>query len=108
MPAAARRAGGRALYWLYDQSFSANRHFSDGTCASDPDGGFVLWVALSGGIDTQALYRRAIADDISFAPGALFTNGRGFRNCLRLSAGEPWTKRHDDAIARLAALVAGS
>jgi len=87
---------------------SVHRHFPDGTRTSDPDGGFVLWVELAGGIDTQALYRRAIADGISLAPGALFTNGRRFRNCLRLSAGEPWTERHDNAIARLAALAAAS
>jgi len=85
---------------------SVHRHLPDGTRTSDPAGGFVLWVSLAGSVDTQALYRRAIADDISFAPGALFTNGRGFRNCLRLSAGEPWTERHDVAIAHLAALAA--
>ena len=85
---------------------SVHRHFPDGTRTSDPSGGFVLWVELAGGIDTQALYRRAIAEGISLAPGALFTNGRRFRNCLRLSAGEPWSARHEDAIARLAVLAA--
>jgi len=84
---------------------AVHRHFPAGTRTSDPPGGFVLWVELPGGIDARALYRVAILEGISLAPGSLFTNGRRFRSCLRLAAGEPWTERHEQAIARLGELA---
>lgn len=87
---------------------AVHRHFPAGTRTSDPRGGFVLWVRLPGEADAGALYRRAIVEGISLAPGALFSlDGRRYRNCLRLAAGEPWTERHERGIERLGELLRG-
>lgn len=84
---------------------AVHRYFPAGTCTSDPRGGFVLWVRLPGDIDAQALYQRAIVEGISLTPGALFSQGRKYRNHLRLAAGEPWIERHEAAIQRLGELA---
>ena len=84
---------------------AVHRHFPLGTESSEPAGGFVLWVRLPGGVDTRELYRLAIAEGISLAPGTLFSTGRAYRDRLRLAAGEPWTPRHENAIARLGELA---
>lgn len=84
---------------------AVHRHFPLGTECSEPAGGFVLWVRLPGGVDARELYRLAIVEGISLAPGSLFSTNRAFRNCLRLAAGEPWTPRHESAVARLGELA---
>ena len=84
---------------------AVHRHFPAGTRTSDPKGGFVLWVRLPGDADAGALYRRAILEGISLAPGALFSTDGRYRNHLRLAAGEPWTERHEAGIRRLGKLA---
>ena len=84
---------------------AVHRHFPAGTRTSDPQGGFVLWVRLPGEVDARALYRRAIAEGISLAPGALFSQDGRHHDHLRLAAGEPWTARHEAAIRRLGELA---
>jgi len=85
-------------------------HFPNGSRASQPQGGFVLWVALPPRIDALKLYEKAIAHNVSFAPGSLFTARKAFRNCLRLSCGIPWSDRAEEAmrtLGRLACEMAG-
>ncbi|MFP5304831.1 MAG: PLP-dependent aminotransferase family protein, partial [Gammaproteobacteria bacterium] len=77
--------------------------FPEGTRVMQPDGGFLLWVQLPVGTDALELYRRAIAEGIEFAPGALF--GSGFADCLRLNCGHRITPRIERAIRRLGALA---
>ena len=67
------------------------RHFPAGTRLSRPQGGFVLWLELPNGIDTYKLYQDALNKRITIAPGALFTAKDRYKNCLRISAGIPWT-----------------
>ncbi len=87
--------------------------YSDAICASfpagsritAPKGGFVLWIALPPQVDTLKLYERAIAEHISFAPGALFTARQAFRNCLRLNCAIPWSGRVEASLQRLGELA---
>jgi DNA-binding transcriptional MocR family regulator len=65
-------------------------YFPDGTMASRPQGGFVLWVELPESINTMHLYEKATARKISFAPGRIFTLQNQYDNCLRLNYGLPW------------------
>jgi DNA-binding transcriptional MocR family regulator len=82
------------------------RHFPAGTRMARPLGGFVLWVELPAGIDTAALWRRAIAENIAFVPGDLFSPSGLYRNCLRLNCGNPWTDTVEAAVRRLGELAA--
>lgn len=78
--------------------------FPSGTRLTRPDGGFLLWVELPKGIDSIALFERAIAEKIYVAPGKLFTSGNRFDNCLRLSCGYPWSGELERGILRLGQL----
>lgn len=79
--------------------------FPKGTRITRPTGGFVLWVEMPAGHDALALFERALAEGISIAPGPMFSATQRYRNCLRLSLGEPWSPRIESALRRLGALA---
>ena len=81
------------------------RHFPAGTRLSQPQGGFVLWVELPGGVDSAALFEQATRSGIAFVPGDLFSAAGHYRNCLRLNCGNPWSPRIDHALKRLGELA---
>jgi DNA-binding transcriptional MocR family regulator len=62
------------------------RAFPQGTRVSTPQGGYVLWVQLPEAVDSLALYRRALEQGITFAPGYLFAPNDRYRNYIRLNA----------------------
>ncbi|BCD95869.1 PLP-dependent aminotransferase family protein [Marinagarivorans cellulosilyticus] len=72
---------------------------------STPQGGLAVWVELPEGVDTQAKYTRALADDIIITPGPLFSISGQFRNCLRISYAHPWTEDRAKALACLSQLL---
>lgn len=77
------------------------RLFPDGTRVTQPEGGFVLWVEFPAGIDGEVLYRTALTEGISIAPGPIFSATRKYRNCIRLNCAIPWDARVERALARL-------
>jgi len=79
--------------------------FPSETKVSRPKGGFALWLELPKGFDSRALFDRALEQGICFAPGDVFSAGRRFRNCLRLSAGSVWSERVEDGVRRLGKLA---
>jgi DNA-binding transcriptional MocR family regulator len=78
--------------------------FPDGTRISDPEGGYVIWVRLPGGIDSLALYREALAQRITIAPGTIFSPSGKFRDYIRLSAAI-WSEATSRDLERLGRLV---
>lgn len=66
-------------------------YFPEETKIVTPQGGFMLWIELNKKIDTTELYRRAMQQKISIAPGRMFTLQDQYRNCMRLSYGQKWT-----------------
>jgi DNA-binding transcriptional MocR family regulator len=64
--------------------------FPGDTRVSQPQGGFVLWVELNRNIDTFRLHQEAIKQHISIAPGHIFSPQPRYKNCLRISFGQPW------------------
>ncbi len=81
-------------------------HFPPGTRLSAPRGGFVLWVELQSGADTDLLAERALEEGIAIAPGSLFSLAGSFRHCLRLACGQPITPRVEAAVRQLGRLAA--
>ena len=79
--------------------------FPDEVSISRPEGGYFLWLTLGNGRDAGTLYRRALAQGISIAPGHMFTTGDQFRDGLRLNSSFAWDARHQQAIDALGALV---
>ncbi|MGC5745292.1 PLP-dependent aminotransferase family protein [Chryseobacterium sp. NFX27] len=67
-------------------------YFPEGTKTSRPQGGLSLWVEFDKNIRTTELYDLAIKQNISIAPGRMFTLQDQFENCMRLCIGLPWTE----------------
>ncbi|MGE5469975.1 MAG: PLP-dependent aminotransferase family protein [Bacteroidota bacterium] len=84
---------------------AVGRYFPAATRMARPLGGFVLWVELPEEIDTSRLHARAVAENLAYVPGELFSPSGMYRNCLRLNCGNPHTPEIDDAVRRLGALI---
>jgi DNA-binding transcriptional MocR family regulator len=100
----------RKIRRLYGQQMekmleAIGRHFPEGTKATRPTGGMCLWLELPGGVDALAVYRQALAEKISIAPGPLFSATLGYRNFIRLNCGNPWTDEIEDAVQRLGIMI---
>ncbi len=65
------------------------KHFPEGTRATQPEGGYFLWVELPVKVDALELHRLALSHAISLAPGHLFSADHRYRHHLRLNFGHP-------------------
>ncbi len=79
--------------------------FPDQCRLSQPQGGFVLWVALPAQVDVPALHRQAVAQRIAFMPGPLFSASGQLRSHLRLNCAAPADQATAHAIGTLGGLV---
>src|SRR5213593_1107780 len=77
------------------------RYFPAGTKVTRPTGGYVLWVELAPQINSLELFRRALAEKISIAPGPIFSAKQKLENFIRLSCGAPWSEAMDQALLKL-------
>jgi len=80
------------------------RYFPADTLVTRPSGGYMLWVQLPEGVDSVALYSKALANGIFISSGVLFSVEDGYRNFIRLTAGR-WSAEIEHAIARLGRMV---
>lgn len=67
--------------------------------------GHQLWVTLPAGISALELLARARLKGITFVPGAVFTTGKDFDGCLRLSAAHALDERRSAALRLLGELA---
>ena len=81
------------------------RHFPAGTRATDPAGGFLIWLELPEQVDSVALFHAAIAENISIMPGPLYSPGGRYRNAMRLSCCYPMDERYVAALTRIGMLA---
>jgi DNA-binding transcriptional MocR family regulator len=79
------------------------KYFPPGTRVTRPTGGYLMWIELPRGIDTEEIYYLALKQDILIAPGDLFSVKSKYDHCMRLSAGI-WNRRVEKAIAYIGAL----
>jgi DNA-binding transcriptional MocR family regulator len=56
-------------------------------------------------MDAVVLYRRALAEGISIAPGPLFSAREKYRHFVRLNFAQGWNDRTVGALVRLGQLV---
>ena len=70
-----------------------------------PGGGFVLWVELPATVPALRLHERALAANISIAPGPMFSATQRFPNFIRLNCGQPWSGRLEQAVETLGRMV---
>lgn len=81
-------------------------YFPDSVKVSQPKGGFVLWVEMPKQIDSAELYEMMIRQQISIAPGRMFSLQNQFDNCMRLSYGLLWDESLDRKLKTLGRAVA--
>ncbi len=79
--------------------------FPAGTRVSRPEGGLTLWIELPSAVDALELNRRALARNISIAPGPIFSARSLYRNCVRLTYAQPWSARIEAAIHTIGQLA---
>ncbi|KPH14306.1 PLP-dependent aminotransferase family protein [Chryseobacterium sp. ERMR1:04] len=77
-------------YQNYVQTIAES--FPEGTKTSRPQGGLSLWIEFDKKVRTTELYDLAIKQNISIAPGRMFTLQDQFENCMRLCFGLPWSE----------------
>lgn len=80
-------------------------HFPEGIRISRPRGGYVLWIELDQKIDSFRLFGRALEENVSIAPGQIFTTDGRYKNFIRISIGEPITEEIESKIKILGHLI---
>lgn len=84
---------------------SAARHFPAATRVTRPAGGYFLWFEFPAAVDSLQLFRLALAQGISLAPGPIFSATRGFNHCARLNSGYPWSSASEKAMELLGKII---
>ena len=79
------------------------RYFPPGTRCSRPQGGFMLWVELAEGFDTQKLNRQLLDEGVQIAVGSIFSASGKYRNCLRMNFASQASAEIEAAVARVGA-----
>ncbi len=79
--------------------------FPEGTRIARPQGGYVIWVRLPGGVDALSLYKEAVASRITIAPGTIFSPSHKHVDYIRLNAAI-WSEATEKDLARLGRIVA--
>ena len=87
-------------------SHAITKYFPKGTRLTRPAGGYVLWVELPHQVDSIELFDRALEEEISLAPGPIFSPKQQFRNFIRLNCGVSWSETTDQALLKLGQLIA--
>lgn len=62
-----------------------DREMPKGMRYTRPQGGMFVWMELPQGLSAEALFQRAIAENVAFVPGGPFFANGGGENTLRLS-----------------------
>jgi DNA-binding transcriptional MocR family regulator len=81
------------------------RDFPAGTRATEPTGGFILWLELPERINSLELAQQALAEHILCIPGQLYSTNQRYRHCLRLSCCFELTDDYMKGLSRLGALA---
>jgi DNA-binding transcriptional MocR family regulator len=79
------------------------RYFPDGTRCSRAQGGFMLWVELPDGFDTQKLNRQLLEQGVQIAVGSIFSASGKYRNCLRMNFASKPTPQIEQAVQKVGA-----
>ncbi|MDI9647912.1 PLP-dependent aminotransferase family protein [Burkholderia cenocepacia] len=100
----------RSLRRLYFSQVAAARglialHFPTGTRATQPTGGFLLWVELPPTVDSLKLFHSALEEKIVIMPGQVYAKGPRYRHFFRLSCCQEMGNTYENAIRTLGRLA---
>lgn len=94
-----QRAEYRRRKQVMQQSLA--EHVGDIAHWTDPEGGFFLWVTLTNGVSTQALFEVGLAEGVAFIPGPAFSAAGRFDDALRLCFASTPPERIREGVVRL-------
>lgn len=83
---------------------AVTRYFPPETRVTRPSGGIVLWVQLPKNVDSLELYKLALRNNITIAPGYLFSATDQYSHYIRLNAAA-WSYPIERAVERLGELA---
>lgn len=101
-----RKLRGILAQQVHRMRFSVSQYFPRGTRITRPQGGLVLWIELPRSIDSLELQQKALRENISIAPGPIFSAKQKYSNFVRLSCGQMWSEKVDLAVKRLGEIMA--
>lgn len=101
----------RSLRRLYFTQVSKVRgliaqFFPAGTRATQPTGGFVLWVELPPQVDSLDLYRVALEQGVVIMPGQVYSKGPRYRHCMRITCCQDIDERFIEAVRKVGEVAA--
>ena len=79
--------------------------FPSGTRATEPTGGFLVWVELPSGCDANRLCDDALSRGLTITPGSLFSPSGRHERHIRLSGCYNFSDRHVHALMTLGELA---
>ncbi|RAU48640.1 MULTISPECIES: PLP-dependent aminotransferase family protein [unclassified Pseudomonas] len=77
------------------------RYFPEGTRASRPQGGFMLWVEFDEDFDSLRLNRALQGQGVQIAVGSIFSASGKYRNCLRMNFAAKPTPQIEAAVKKV-------
>jgi len=78
-----------------------SQHFPENTRLSRPRGGLVAWVELPDRINTTELYHRGRSQNLTIAPGEIFSASGQYKCCFRISFAQGWSQERIAAVQTL-------
>lgn len=85
---------------------SLKRHLPAAARINDSQGGYFLWIELPRQLNTTDLYYRALQQNISIAPGEMFSSGEQYANYFRFNTAWEWGEVQEAAVVKLGTLIA--
>jgi DNA-binding transcriptional MocR family regulator len=87
----------------YIQAIS--EYFPEDTKVSRPQGGYVLWIEMNARVNAFDLFQRAMKENVSIAPGQIFSTDARFTHYIRISFGTPYSTVIDESLRKLGKLI---
>lgn len=81
------------------------QYFPDDTRITQPKGGYVLWLELKKHVNAFEVYEKAIEQNISIAPGQIFSAHADFTNFIRVGFGIPFSDGVEKSLKTLGSLI---
>jgi len=91
-------------YFLY----LATEHLPKNIRITHPEGGYVIWIELAKNVDSMMLFENARKENISIAPGPLFSISGQYKNFIRMNYGKADKKQLEKAMIILGHLIDAS
>ncbi|HIQ14495.1 MAG TPA: PLP-dependent aminotransferase family protein [Leucothrix sp.] len=91
-------------YFLY----LATEHLPKNIRITHPEGGYVIWIELAKNVDSMMLFENARKENISIAPGPLFSISGQYKNFIRINYGKADKKQLEKAMIILGHLIDAS